>query len=238
MATPRSPRPQGRGPIAASRRAGRGCLVYGSPRPQGRGPIAADLTDDLGHPLLVSTASGPWPHCGGAKIGNQRPDLIRSPRPQGRGPIAAPRTRRTRARSGWSPRPQGRGPIAAIRSVRKLILPSSVSTASGPWPHCGMRMGAGCSTMALSPRPQGRGPIAAPRSATASRACPRSPRPQGRGPIAATCSSAGSGSPPDVSTASGPWPHCGTRTGTNGRASCVRSPRPQGRGPIAASRKP
>ena len=108
----------------------------------------------------VSTASGPWPHCG-------------------TGDPARPR------RSWSSPRPQGRGPIAATR-IRATMAPlHRVSTASGPWPHCGTGDPARPRRSWSSPRPQGRGPIAAEAAWSALVDEGSSPRPQGRGPIAA-----------------------------------------------------
>ena len=136
-------------------------------------------------PRGVSTASGPWPHCGESMSADgftreRRLHGLRAVAPLRQGPAQGPAQR-----GRPSPRPQGRGPIAASRCVPASPA-SFVSTASGPWPHCGNSMFPPFSPEKRSPRPQGRGPIAAPAGWSSSwRSC-GSPRPQGRGPIAAS----------------------------------------------------
>ena len=207
-----------------------------SPRPQGRGPIAACCAARCSPTSSrVSTASGPWPHCG--VIGEcQVVADVWSPRPQGRGPIAAIWAGMSWSARCGSPRPQGRGPIAAVTPGARSNQSACVSTASGPWPHCGVtgpvitaRHGAvstasgpwpHCGTKCRGSCLGGRRRLHGLRAVAPLRR--RHARPH--------CSQHRR-----VSTASGPWPHCGLDAARATIVSPSRSPRPQGRGPIAAA---
>ena len=156
----------------------------------------------------VSTASGPWPHCGFSSSSGL---IVSTTCLHGLRAVA---------------------PLRPFTGALRVWPDTRVSTASGPWPHCGVPVPGGRPGEDWSPRPQGRGPIAASGHASHARypsrlhglravaplrrltpttatEPPSSPRPQGRGPIAAGHRAARGRGGSAVSTASGPWPHCG-----------------------------
>ena len=144
--------------------------------------------------LLLSTASRPWPHCGGldGAFPVQSEMLSTASRP-------------------W--------PHCGTSSSYSRSARSGLSTASRPWPHCGMLpvsrfpgRGRDC-----FPRPQGRGPIAAqgPARPRAGRALSTASRPW---PHCGTCSRKQHVLPSKLSTASRPWPHCGANVRATSRA--------------------
>ena len=232
-----SPRLQSRGPIATPTCQGVARSACGrSPRLQSRGPIAT---------------SSPWRASSGET----------SPRLQSRGPIATEAPQTGVALVGDSPRLQSRGPIATASSVAKLVMMTTLSTATKPWPHCDDAAGVIALSWQVSPRLQSRGPIATPGSPAAPRPRPSSPRLQSRGPIA-TVGPAGAAwwwpgalhgykavaplrlgteregrSGLRLSTATKPWPHCDMAMHTKAAAE-KHSPRLQSRGPIATTRPP
>ena len=228
----------------------------------------------------LSTASRPWPHCGHDAPGGLAMSLS-FPRPQGRGPIAAAGARAARRPVRPFPRPQGRGPIAAFRLVptsyqaKPFPRPQgrgpiaaghdhapaqtelSLSTASRPWPHCGVNFPGGvflagglstasrpwphCGLCDLAPGHRildpfhGLKAVAPLRQLSLDETTDHCPSFHGLKAVAPLRqhAPAPATSPRHLSTASRPWPHCGTLLprGTPGQADF---PRPQGRGPIAA----
>jgi hypothetical protein len=162
----RSPRPAGRGSIAATSTGGTPPSTSGSPRPAGRGSIAATGTPRTTRSTRsrVSTASRPWLHLRHRRASGWRADLAKSPRPAGRGSIAA----RTAA---LSRRPaaaglHGQPAVAPLRQHHRRGWERAhdhVSTASRPWLHCGTLYGDAQLDSFESPRPAGRGSIAAGR---------------------------------------------------------------------------